>query len=71
MHVSGFEGIDQIHEPFHASPQAIQLPNDQRVAGTQVRQCIIEAGTSQPSAAGFVRENAIAASLLEGVELQG
>jgi hypothetical protein len=31
------ERIHEIHKPFYASPQAIQLPNDQRIPGAQVR----------------------------------
>jgi hypothetical protein len=71
MDVAGFEGIDQIHEPFDAPPEPIQLPDDQRVAATQVRKRIIETGASQPSAAGLIREDAITAGLLKGIELQG
>lgn len=59
--VTGFETIDQIHEAFDTPPQPIQFPDDQCVAGTQVRECIVETGPSQASPAGFVLDDTIAA----------
>jgi len=51
VYFARLERVHEIHEPFCAPPQAIQLPNDQRVTGTQVRPCIIEARANQLRAA--------------------
>jgi hypothetical protein len=71
MDIAFFETIDQIHEAFDTPPKPIQFPDDQCVAGAQVREGIVQTGPSQASPAGFVREDTIAAGLFEGVELQG
>lgn len=36
VNLTRFERIHEIHKPFYAPPQAIQFPNDQGIAGTQV-----------------------------------
>ena len=55
------ERIHEIHQPFYAPPQAIQLPNDKGITGTQVRECIIEARSNQSRTAGFVCEYPVTA----------
>jgi hypothetical protein len=70
VHFARLKGGHEIHEPLYAPTQAIQLPNDQRVSGSQVRQCINEARANQPGAAHFVREYSLAAGLFERIELE-
>jgi hypothetical protein len=70
VHLARLERVHEIHEAFYAPPQAIELPNDQRVTGTQVRQCIIEAWANQSGTAYFVREYPVTSGLLECIQLK-
>lgn len=71
MYVPRFKPIHKIHEALDAAPQAIELPDHQRVPSTQMGKRLVETGSSRPSTAGFFREDTLAAGLLEGIELQG
>lgn len=70
MDVPRFKGVHEIHEALNAAPQAVELPDDQGVAGTQMGERLVETGANPPSTTGFVREHPVAACLLEGIELK-
>jgi len=71
VHLAGLERVHEIHQPFHAPPQAIQLPDDYGVTGTQLRKGIIKARANQPTPTYLDREDSITTKLFKRIELKG
>jgi hypothetical protein len=61
------DGLDQVPQ---GAAEAVQLPDDQGVAGPQLVQELLEGGPVGAGAAGLLGEHPIAASPLEGVDLK-
>jgi hypothetical protein len=61
------DGVDQVPK---GAAEAVELPDDQGVAGAQLVQDLLEGGSVGAGAAGGLGEHPVAAGSLQGVDLE-
>ena len=61
------DGVDQMPQ---GAAEAVELPDDQGIAGAQLVQDLLEGGPVGAGAAGRLGEHSVAAGALQGVDLE-
>ena len=69
VYLARFERIDQIDEPFDASPETVEFPHHQCVTRTQMRERIVQPRSVEARAADNRRDSGLA--LLRDVRATG
>ena len=70
MHLARFKFRDEIHKIFHTSSEPIQLPDDERISFTEMRQCISKTRPLGGRPARPIGKNSLAADFSKRAALQ-